>query len=94
LVISDHSKVNGIKTANNYIPYLLTKIIIMSGRGDNNKKGSSGRGSSNQSNQAFGSSEQRGKSNHGEQTGGKRSERQPKDKDQSSNRNRSTGREE
>ena len=64
----------------------------MSGRGDNNKKGSSGRGSSNQSNQAFGSSDQRGKSNHGEQTGGKPSERQGKEQDQSSNRNRSAGR--
>ena len=62
----------------------------MSGRGDNNKKGSSGRGSSNQSNQGFGSSDQKGKSNHGDQTGGRASERQPKKEDQSSNRNRST----
>ena len=65
----------------------------MSGRGDNNKKGSAGRGSSNQSNQAFGSSDQRGKSNHGEKTGGKPSEPQPKKQDQSANRNRSSGRE-
>ena len=63
----------------------------MSGRGDNNKKGSSGRGASNQSNQAFGSSDQKGKSYHGEQTGGRASERQSKKPDQSSNRNRSTG---
>jgi hypothetical protein len=61
----------------------------MPGRGDNNKKGSSGRGSSNQSNQGFGSSAQKGKSNHGEQTGGMASERQPKKADQSANRNQS-----
>ena len=65
----------------------------MSGRGDNNKKGSAGRGSSNQSNQAFGSSDQKGKSNHGEQTGARPSERQLKKADQSANRNRSTGNE-
>ena len=59
----------------------------MSGRGDNNKKGSAGRGSSNQSNQPFGSSHQKGKSNHGEQTGGRASEKQPKKQDQSANRN-------
>lgn len=64
----------------------------MPGRGDNNKKGSSGRGSSNQSNHAFGSSDERGKSNHGEKTGGRPSEPQPKEQDQSSNRNRSTER--
>ena len=52
----------------------------MSGRGDNNKKGSSGRGSSNQSNQAFGSSEQKGKSNHGEQTGGRAQKNSQKNK--------------
>jgi hypothetical protein len=63
----------------------------MSGRGDNNKKGSSGRGASNQSNQAFGSSDRKGKSYHGEQTGGRASERQPKKADQSANRNRSAG---
>ena len=61
----------------------------MSGRGDNNKRGSSGRGASNQSNQAFGSSHQRGKSNHGEETGGQRSDPQPKKADQSANRNTS-----
>ena len=66
----------------------------MSGRGDNNKKGSSGRGSSNQSNQAFGSSHQKGKSNHGEQTGGRASEKQPKKQDQSANRNRGVDSEE
>jgi len=59
----------------------------MSGRGDNNKHGSAGRGASNQSNQAFGSSDQKGKSNHGEQTGGKRSEPEEKTQDQSANRN-------
>ncbi len=61
----------------------------MSGRGDNNKHGSAGRGSSNQSNQPFGSSDQKGKSNHGEQTGGKRSEPESKEPDQSSDRNKS-----
>ena len=62
----------------------------MSGRGDNNKHGNSGQGASNQSNQAFGSSDQKGKSTHGEQTGGQRSEPQPKKKDQSADRNSST----
>ena len=61
----------------------------MPGRGDNNKKGSSGPGSSNQSNQAFGSSDQKGKSNHGEQTGGRASEKQPKKQNQSADRNQS-----
>lgn len=61
----------------------------MSGRGDNNKHGSSGRGASNQSNQPFGSSDQKGKSNHGQQTGASPSEPQPKKADQSANRNTS-----
>ena len=64
----------------------------MPGGGDN-KKGSSGRGSGNQSNQAFGSAAQKGKSKHGDQTGGRASERQPKKADQSANRNRSEERE-
>ena len=64
----------------------------MSGRGDNNKKGSAGRGASNQSNQGFGQSAHAGKSNHGEQTGNKRSQPEPKEKDQSSNRNTSVTR--
>jgi len=62
----------------------------MSGRGDNNKKGSSGRGASNQSNQPFAGEEKVHKSNHGKQTGGKRSEPQPSQQDQDSNRNTST----
>lgn len=66
----------------------------MSGRGDNNKKGSSGRGAGNQSNQGFGQAANRGKSYHGEQTGGKPSMPQKKISDRSSNRNRSLGREE
>ena len=66
----------------------------MSGRGDNNKKGSSGRGAGNQSNQGFGQAANRGKSYHGEQTGGKPSMPQKKTNDQSSNRNRSLNREE
>lgn len=62
----------------------------MPGRGDNNKKGSSGQGSSNQSNQAFSPADAKGKSNHGEKTGGKKSDPQTKTTDQSANRNRST----
>ena len=62
----------------------------MSGRGDNNKKGSSGRGASNQSNQPFTGEEKVHKSYRGDQTGGQRSEPQPKQQDQDSNRNRST----
>ncbi len=58
----------------------------MSGRGDNNKAGSSGRGSGNQSNQGFVKSDKKGKSNHGESTGGKRSVPEKKKHDQSSNR--------
>lgn len=61
----------------------------MSGRGDNNKKGSSGRGASNQSSQAFGQAADRGKSNHGVQTGGKRSIPEQRTRSQSANRNRS-----
>lgn len=65
----------------------------MSGRGDNNKKGSSGRGASNQSMQGMkgGSHE---KASHGKQTGGKPSQPQSKDRDQSSHRNTSTEKEE
>lgn len=61
----------------------------MAGRGDNNKTGSSGRGASNQSNQAFKRPASREKSNHGNQTGGKRSEPQRKTSEQSSDRNTS-----
>jgi hypothetical protein len=43
----------------------------MSGRGDNNKAGSAGRGISNQSSQGFGQASKQGKSNHGGQTGGR-----------------------
>ena len=66
----------------------------MAGRGDNNKKGSSGRGASNQSSQAFGQAAKRGKSNHGEPTGGKPSVPDKKTRDQDSGRDTSTGREE
>lgn len=59
----------------------------MSGRGDNNKNRTSGRGASNQSNQGFTGPAQNEKSNHGKQTGGKQSEPQQKTSDQSSNRN-------
>jgi hypothetical protein len=60
----------------------------MSGRGDNNKQGSSGQGASKQSNQAFTTDgEKQPKSNHGKQTGGQPSTPQPLDEDQSANRN-------
>jgi hypothetical protein len=62
----------------------------MSGRGDNNKNGSSGRGAGNQSNQPFTGEEKVQKSYRGDQTGGERSEPQTKKQDQSSNRNTST----
>jgi len=62
----------------------------MSGRGDNNKNGSSGRGASNQSNQPFVNEEKVKKSARGSQTGGQRSQPQSKAQDQSSNRNTST----
>lgn len=69
------------------------KMIPMSGRGDNNKKGSSGRGASNQSMQGMkgGSHE---KAAHGRQTGGQPSQQQKKDADQSSHRNTSMDKEE
>jgi hypothetical protein len=66
----------------------------MSGRGDNNKAGSSGRGASNQSSQGFGQSADRGKSYHGNQTGGKPSVPQKKTSNQSSDRNTSLDKEE
>lgn len=62
----------------------------MSGRGDNNKKGSAGRGASNQSNQGFNETGHEEKSNHNKHAeGGKPSEPQKKEPDQSSDRNRS-----
>ncbi len=64
----------------------------MSGRGDNNKRGSAGRGASNQSNQGFGQAGSAPKSNTGEQKG-KRSQPQHKQEDSSSNRDHSTRRE-
>lgn len=58
----------------------------MSGRGDNNKRGSSGQGGSNQSNQGQQNADQ-GKSNHNrKQTGGERSEPHPKSVDPDSHR--------
>ncbi len=66
----------------------------MSGRGDNNKAGSSGQGTSNQSNQGFGEAAQKGKSYHGDQTGGQRSQPQPKKQDQDTQRNQSLDKEE
>ncbi|MBD0278025.1 MAG: stress-induced protein [Flavisolibacter sp.] len=66
----------------------------MSGRGDSNKAGSSGRGASNQSNQGFDKAAQKGKSTHGDQTGGKRSEPQKKKGDQDAQRDHSLEKEE
>ena len=65
----------------------------MAGRGDNNKKGSSGRGASNQSMQGMkgGSHE---KAAHGKQTGGSPSQPQKPRQDQDSQRNTSTDKEE
>jgi hypothetical protein len=61
----------------------------MPGRGDNNKHGSAGRGSSNQSNQPFiAGGEDQPKSNHAKkQTGGKPSKPSPKTADQDAYRN-------
>jgi hypothetical protein len=74
---------NGIITA-----VSSEKTILMSGRGDNNKRGSSGQGASNQSGQGL--APKSGKVNHGRQTGNKRSEEMEPQKYQSSNRDRST----
>jgi len=63
----------------------------MSGRGDNNKHGSAGRGASNQSNQPFaGDGQAQQKSNHGRhETGTRPSEPSPPTADQDANRNQS-----
>ena len=59
----------------------------MPGRGDNNKSGSSGRGASNQSNQGFPDAGK--KSNHArKQSGGERSQPEPKVQSTDANRNR------
>ena len=61
----------------------------MSGRGDNNKAGSAGRGTNNQSNQGFiADGEEQKKSNHNKKhSGGKPSEPSPKTADPDSHRN-------
>jgi hypothetical protein len=64
----------------------LLNLLIMSGRGDKNKHGSSGRGMTNQSNQPFGENDSQQKVNHGGQTGGKRSEPQKKQADKAAHR--------
>ena len=62
----------------------------MSGRGDNNKHGSAGRGASNQSNQGFTDADHAGKSNHNKNAkAAQPSKPQPKTKDQSADRNKS-----
>jgi hypothetical protein len=61
----------------------------MSGRGDHNKKGTSGQGGSNQSGQGL--APETGKVNHNrQQTGKQPSEPQEFERDQSSNRDHST----
>jgi hypothetical protein len=63
----------------------------MSGRGDNNKRGSSGQGNSNQSNQGFNDASATPKSNNDKHaTGGTPSKPQKKEQDQASNRDHST----
>jgi len=64
----------------------------MPGRGDNNKRGSAGRGGSNQSNQPFaGDGKKQPRSNHGrEQTGTKPSQPSSKTADPDANRNQSS----
>jgi hypothetical protein len=62
-------------------------------RGDNNKSGSAGRGGSNQSNQALGSTSNLGKSHHKQPTSGKPSQPDKKKMDQSAQRNQSTRKE-
>ncbi len=52
----------------------------MPGRGDSNKKGTSGQGGSNQSGQGFEQTGNREKANHGEQTGNRASESHGKSK--------------
>jgi hypothetical protein len=64
----------------------------MSGRGDNNKHGSSGRGASNQSGQGLAQGD-RQKTNHGKQTGGQPSQPESPTEDQDSHRNKSTKKE-
>ncbi len=59
----------------------------MSGRGDNNKNGTSGSGASNQSGQGLAQTDSREKMNHGKETGGQLSEREEKEPNQESNRN-------
>lgn len=65
----------------------------MAGRADNNKRGSAGRGTNNQSNQAFIKDDQKHpKSDHNKTPkGGKRSMPSPKTADQDSERNRALG---
>jgi hypothetical protein len=79
---------NGIK---NVIIIIELNQKYMSGRGDNNKHGSAGRGASNQSNEPFiADGEKEKKSNHNKHSKeGKASTPQPKTRSQSSNRNTS-----
>ena len=64
----------------------------MSGRGDNNKNGTSGRGAGNQSMQGMEGGSQE-KAYHGKQTGGQPSQKQEKQDDQSAHRNTSKDKE-
>jgi hypothetical protein len=69
----------------------MSKLSIMSGRGDNNKKGTSGRGAGNQSNQPFiaDGQDQPASSHRKKPTGGKASVNQDKTVDPDADRNQS-----
>jgi hypothetical protein len=65
----------------------------MSGRGDNNKSGSSGRGSGNQSQQGMRNGGEQQATGTGKKTGGERSRPMKKLRDQDSQRNQSMDKE-
>ena len=81
---------SGIKTVIEIETFNHLNFYTMSGRGDNNKHGSSGRGASNQSNQPMENASTKGKSNHNKNAkGGTPSTPQKKSNDQSANRDHS-----
>jgi hypothetical protein len=65
----------------------------MSGRGDNNKNGSKGRGASNQSKQGMRNGGEQQQTGGGKVTGGERSRPMKKVQDQDTQRNQSTRKE-
>lgn len=84
-------------TWHNSCGYFMNKPIVhlklcICQDGDNNKHGTSGQGSSSQSNQPFVADEKQKKSNHNKATTGTQPSRpQEKTNEQSSNRNMSVG---